>query len=147
MKDIQNLIEKLPIEKKLFYQNKLKNKEEKENLFEREKEKEEDDEEVEIEEGEINKIIEEEFTKELELMTEELKLKSKIINDTIKEDDHLLKKVEDLTNENMKHLSNDHIELKKYESKLNQSFNQYYLLLISFILFLFIYAIIKIFPK
>eukprot|EP01080_Neovahlkampfia_damariscottae_P007261 gene7261-11579_t len=142
-KDIQSLIEKLPIEKKIIYQNKLKN-EKKEKLFEKNEYTQEEEAE---EEGMNEDSIEDDFTTELSSIAEELKSKSKMMNDTIKEDDYLINHVEDLTNENMKHLLDDHSELKKYESKLNQNFNQYYLLFIVFVVFILMYAIIKIFPK
>jgi Fe2+ transport system protein B len=93
-----------------------------------------------------NTLEEEEEYSTLSSIAEELKLKSKRMNETIKEDDYFIESVNELSNENIQHLKHDHEELKKYETTLKRV-NPFYLFLIMFILFIFMYGIIKIFPK
>jgi hypothetical protein len=90
--------------------------------------------------------VEQEEYSTLSSIAEELKLKSKRMNETIKEDDFYLDSVQELSNQSIKQLSQDHEELKKYETTLKQV-NPYYLFLFMILLFLFMYGIIKVFPK
>jgi small-conductance mechanosensitive channel len=144
IQEINELIQQLPsLDKRIFYQKKLKNttreeeEEEPTRTREEEKKKEKYQQEEEVEQEEYST---------LSSIAEELKLKSKRMNETIKEDDFYLDSVQELSNQSIKQLSQDHEELKKYETTLKQV-NSYYLFLFMILLFLFMYGIIKVFPK
>jgi nicotinamidase-related amidase len=124
-KDIHDLILQLPDKQRVEYLQKMK----KYHLLE------------------TNTVVpqdHEEITEEISKATKTLKTKTQLIHDALKEDNSLLNRVNDMTDQNLNLVNKGN---QKIQKEFQSNLSKLNILIIASLMFVSIYLIIKIFPK